>query len=39
MIEGIKCPECESDKVDYALVMEHLILGKFYNYKNYQCEE
>ena len=39
MIEEIKCSECESYKVDYALVMEHLILGKFYNYKNYQCEE
>ena len=33
MIEGIKCPECESDKV------EHLIYGNFCDYENYQCEE
>jgi hypothetical protein len=33
MIEGIKCPECERDKV------EHLIYGNFCDYENYQCEE
>lgn len=39
MVEEIKCPECESDKIVCSVLLNHPDYGESYDYKKCKCKK